>query len=69
MLRKAGGIWRKDVADSQMPDFKQAFGYPVYRDGKIFQKINTSEHSFMGKNMGQPWPNLFGDSVWVTYQL
>lgn len=53
----------KDAADSQVPNFKQAFGDTVYRDEKIFQKINTSEHSLVGKNMGQPWPNVFGDFV------
>lgn len=53
----------KDAADSQVPNFKQAFGDTVYRDEKIFQKINTSEHSLVGKNVGQPWPNLFGDFV------
>lgn len=52
MLSNAGRLWKKDIADSQVPVSKQAFGGTNYRHDKMFEKVNKSEHSLMGWNVG-----------------
>lgn len=67
MLSNAGRLWRKDTADSQVPVSKQVFGDTNYRHERMFAKVNKSEHSLVGWNVGigvrQVGYHLFCDFV------